>query len=154
MGLFRGLRENPKPNSFRSASDRAHNELRRVPPTGKGRRMRILLVEDHEDTRKAMSALLRITGHQVVDAGDGHAALAATDGAADGFDCAVIDLGLPDQDGIKLLGELRSRGIAKAIALTGSTGPDDVAACRAAGFTCHLSKPITIEELNAALGKL
>ena len=117
--------------------------------------MRILLVEDHEDTRKAMSALLRITGHHVVDAGDGHAALAAAaDGSAGGFDCAVIDLGLPDQDGIKLLGELRSRGIAKAIALTGSTAPDDVAACRAAGFTCHLSKPVTIEELNAALGKL
>ncbi|HEX8916579.1 MAG TPA: response regulator [Humisphaera sp.] len=116
--------------------------------------MRILLVEDHEDTRKAMSALLRITGHQVVDVGDGGAAVSAVSAHVDGFDCAVIDLGLPDQDGIALLGELRSRGVVRAIALTGSTAPDDVAACRAAGFTCHLSKPVTIEELNAALGKL
>src|SRR3954470_6330001 len=61
----------------------------------KARRMRILLVEDHEDTRRAMTTLWLLSAHDVTAVATAQEALAAVDGGGC-FDCAVIDLGLPD----------------------------------------------------------
>ena len=135
--------------------------------------MRILLVEDHEDTRRALAALLRISGHDVTDVASGEAALACHQPVAPtkadpadtaqpndaavrspSFDCALIDLGLPDMSGAELMPRLLERGLKKGIALTGSNSPADIAECKRAGFTIHLVKPVTIEELNAALKRL
>lgn len=119
--------------------------------------MFILLVEDHEDTNRAMATLLRFAGHKVVIAADAHQAIQEFDAHFTGgspFDCAVIDLGLPDLTGVELMKRLRERHPVPGIALTGSTSPDDVAECLAAGFAVHLPKPVTIEELEGAIQKL
>ena len=120
--------------------------------------MLILLVEDHDDTRRAMTTLLGLSGHSVTPAADGAEALATVDGRrSEGhppFDCAVIDLGLPDIAGTELMRELLARGPVVGIALTGSTAPADIARCRAAGFAQHIPKPVTIEQLEEALAKL
>ena len=72
--------------------------------------MLILLIEDHDDTRLAMKTLLGLSGHDVVDAEDGGQAIAALEArvAQDlpPFDCAVVDLGLPDTTGTELMREL------------------------------------------------
>jgi CheY-like chemotaxis protein len=114
--------------------------------------MRILLVEDHDDTRSAMATLLGLSGHQVLQAADGDEAL--TVAGKSPFDCAVIDLGLPDMAGTELMVLLAQRGPVKAIALTGATTPEDVQRCTAAGFALHMPKPISIEALEAALARL
>src|SRR5688572_4610397 len=120
--------------------------------------MLILLIEDHDDTRLAMKTLLGLSGHDVVDAEDGGQAIAALEArvAQDlpPFDCAVVDLGLPDTTGTELMRELLTRVPIKGIALTGSTSPSDIAECKAAGFSFHLPKPVTIEELEETLAKL
>jgi len=119
--------------------------------------MFILLVEDHEDTSRAMATLLRFAGHEVVVASDAAQALVAVDQQREGerqFDTAVVDLGLPDMTGIDLMKKLRARRPIKGIALTGSTAPADIQSCIAAGFSLHLPKPVTIEELEQALQKL
>lgn len=116
--------------------------------------MSILLVEDHDDTRRAMSQLLGLSGHIVTAVGTGREALAAVDAGGTAFDCAVIDLGLPDVPGTQLMRELLARRPLKGIALTGRTTPADVADCRAVGFSLHLPKPVAIEDLEAALARL
>ena len=120
--------------------------------------MLILLVEDHEDTRRAMATLLGLSGHVVTPVGDGAEALATVDGRkTDGhppFDCAVIDLGLPDIAGTDLMRKLLARGPVVGIALTGSTAPADIARCREAGFAQHIPKPVTIEQLEEALERV
>lgn len=116
--------------------------------------MRILLVEDHDDTRHAMATLLSLSGHQVHAVGTGEEAKAAFADGAGPFDCAVIDLGLPDMAGTDLMTDLSRQAPIKAIALTGSTTPEDVQRCTDAGFVLHLPKPIAIEDLEAALARL
>lgn len=114
--------------------------------------MLILLVEDHDDARRALATLLGFGGHSVIQAKNGADALAATESKT--VDCAVIDLGLPDISGLELLRQLLARGPLKAIALTGNTSPVDIAECREAGFLIHLPKPVTIEHLEEALKQL
>ncbi|HEX2852120.1 MAG TPA: PAS domain S-box protein [Opitutaceae bacterium] len=113
--------------------------------------IRILLVEDHEPTRKTLEQLLRRRNYAVVSAAS---LQEARDRAAAGsFDLVISDLGLPDGDGATLMAELRDqRGLA-GIALTGYGMEDDIARCRAAGFATHLTKPIRVEALEAALGE-
>ena len=120
--------------------------------------MLILLVEDHEDTSRAMATLLRFSGHEVVVAGTGaEAERAFHERCQDGvvpFDCAVVDIGLPDVTGTELMRSLLRRRPVPGIALTGSTAPSDVAECIAAGFSLHLPKPVAIEDLEAAITRV
>jgi CheY-like chemotaxis protein len=115
--------------------------------------MFILLVEDHDDTRRAMVALLKLGGHRVIAVATAQEAIAA---ASDGvvLDCAIIDLGLPDTPGTELMRQLKLRGLTRGIALTGSTLPADIARCREAGFAAYLPKPVGIEEVEAAIRRI
>jgi PleD family two-component response regulator len=63
---------------------------------------RILLIEDHEQTRSTLTQLLQRRGHMVEGAGTIKAARERA--AAGGYDLIVSDLGLPDGDGHKLVG--------------------------------------------------
>jgi CheY-like chemotaxis protein len=115
--------------------------------------MRILLVEDHDDSREFLRRLLRGWGYDVQAAGDMHAALALAQNFA--FDLLLSDLSLPDGDGCELLAQLRATRPAgenfHAIALSGHAYPDDVRRSLAAGFGKHLSKPIFAPRLRAAI---
>jgi two-component system CheB/CheR fusion protein len=110
---------------------------------------RILLIEDHEASRTALAHLLRRRKFEVVPAGS--AAEARTMAGARPFDLAVVDIGLPDADGVTLIEELvRSRHM-KAIALTGFGMEEDIKRSQAAGALAHLTKPISIQALDKAL---
>jgi CheY-like chemotaxis protein len=113
--------------------------------------MRILLVEDHADTATVLARLLRRDGHDVNTAATADDALAACD--ARNVDLLICDIGLPEHDGWELLPRVRERHAVPAVALTGYGTPADVARSRAAGYDLHLTKPIDLAALRAAVAK-
>jgi PAS domain S-box-containing protein len=125
-----------------------------APPAGRpaeaGRRaLRILLVDDHRDTLRALAKLLRTMGHEVRTA-DGLAA-ALAEAESGGLDLLISDLGLPDGDGCELMTRLKPL---PGIALTGFGMDGDVRRTREAGFGLHLTKPIDALQLEAAIRQL
>lgn len=117
------------------------------------RRLRILLVEDHEDTARLMSRMLRADGHSVTHAGS--VAAAITCAHAQYFDLLVSDLGLPDGTGHDMLLMLRSAGCSvHAIALSGYGSPADLERSRAVGFREHLTKPVNIDLLQQTINRI
>jgi CheY-like chemotaxis protein len=122
-----------------------------VGATGSG--LRILLVEDHEDTLHLMVRLLQGSGHQVKTANSVATALSAA--AAEKFEFVISDLGLPDGSGIELMQQLIAKGPAiKGIALTGSADDDAGQQCLEAGFLKHITKPVDILKLESLLQEL
>ena len=70
------------------------------------------------------------------------------------FDLLISDVGLPDGTGIDLLRAIRQHSALPAIALTGFGMDTDVARYRQEGFDDHLTKPVDIQELRAAIRQL
>jgi signal transduction histidine kinase/ActR/RegA family two-component response regulator len=114
--------------------------------------LRILLVEDHADTAEAMADLLGLLGHDVRVAGGVRAALAAAAEAvhSQGLDLLISDLGLPDGSGLDIMRELAPSGL-PGIALSGYGMEDDVRRSLEAGFRRHLTKPVGLQALEAAI---
>ncbi len=118
--------------------------------TESGARHRILLVEDHAPTRTMLQHLLKQRSFEVVT--DESAGGALTLARAGAFDLIVSDVGLPDRSGYDLMAELRSLyPNLPGIALSGYGMEDDLARSRAAGFSAHLVKPVTIGLLEDAI---
>jgi CheY-like chemotaxis protein len=120
---------------------------------GPKRPLRILVVEDHADTRQGLALFLGVLGHRARLARDLQEALALAALEGDRFDLLLSDLQLPDGDGWELLRRLREAGRAPAwaIALSGWGGHDDLAKSQAAGFRAHLVKPPTPQALASVL---
>jgi PAS domain S-box-containing protein len=116
------------------------------------RALSILLVEDHDASLAVMTRLLRVMGHQVATAGSVATALAAAN--RDAFDLIISDLGLPDGSGLDVIRQLRQNYAGRAIALTGYGMDGDIAASREAGFAEHLTKPVDVAALAAAIGRV
>ncbi len=116
------------------------------------RPLHILLVEDHLDTAFAISRLLRRLGHRVTHAESPEAALAAASVPSDPpIDFVVSDLWLRSGNGLDLMPELARRYGLRGIAISGLGGDGAIARSRAAGFSRHLTKPITFATLRDAI---
>jgi signal transduction histidine kinase len=116
--------------------------------------LRILLVEDHADTREAVAELLGLYGHTVATAGSCAEALARLGECV--VDLVVSDLGLPDGSGLDLMREIGRRcgPEVKGICLSGFGMEEDVRQSRDAGFLAHLTKPVDLRELEAVLARV
>ncbi|MEA2691623.1 MAG: hypothetical protein QOJ16_1010 [Acidobacteriota bacterium] len=123
-----------------------------LPPSGADRSLRILVVEDHVDTAEAMAALLQVLGHQVTTAGTVATAVAAAERGE--FDLVLSDLGLPDGHGHDLMRDLSRRHGLPGIALSGYGMEEDVAKSRDSGFALHLTKPVSLDTLRAAIRRI
>ncbi len=110
--------------------------------------MRILLVEDHEDTNRSLTNLLRRRGYSVQSALNFQSALDLS--ANEEFDVLISDLALPDGSGIDLMQKLSSKP-ALRIALTGFGMEDDIRKSYEAGFQHHLVKPIDLNKLDSLI---
>ena len=110
---------------------------------------RILLVEDHELTRSTLARLLQRRGHYVAVAAT--AAQARELAGTSECDLIISDLGLPDGDGHTLLVELRNAHGLPAIAMSGYGTDEDLERSRKSGFFIHLTKPVDIRALEAAI---
>jgi len=111
--------------------------------------LRILLVEDHQDTRRTLSRLLTHFGHQVLTADNVHNAMQIM--GSDHVDVLLCDIGLPDGSGYEVASHARAKGQVKAIALTGFGTEDDIRRSKEAGFDFHLVKPVNFQQLQSVL---
>jgi CheY-like chemotaxis protein len=116
------------------------------------RSLNVLLVEDHEATLHVLSKLLRGLGHRVT--GVSSVATRYDGRGQDGFDLIISDLGLPDGSGLDVMRQLRDGYQGRAIALTGYGMESDIAASRDAGFVEHLTKPVDLGALQAAIHRV
>jgi signal transduction histidine kinase/DNA-binding response OmpR family regulator len=113
--------------------------------------MRILLVEDHEDTNRSLTQLLRRRGYHVQPA---HSVGDALDIAAnEEFDIVVSDIGLPDGTGVDLMQRLNARRPIAGIALTGFGMEEDIQKSHDGGFFHHLVKPVDLNKLDSIIQK-
>lgn len=113
--------------------------------------MRVLLVEDNRAMREAIAEHLRGCGFAVDMVDQGEEALASAAVAA--YDAVILDLGLPDMDGVDVLRELRrSRGThIPALILTARDGIADRVGGLDAGADDYILKPFDLTELEARL---
>lgn len=116
------------------------------------RRCRILLVEDHADTRQIMTKVLRSFDCEVTTAGGVREALAMADRGE--FDLLVSDIGLSDGSGLDVMRALRDRsGDIHGIAISGYGQDEDLRRSREAGFQQYLIKPVNFQALRDAVTK-
>jgi CheY-like chemotaxis protein len=123
-----------------------------VSRNGTAASIRILLVEDHEPTRIALTQLLTRRHCEVKTAASLLEARALSQEQS--FQLLISDIGLPDGSGLELIKELRARheGL-RGIALTGYGMEQDIARSQEAGFTVHLTKPVRVQSLENALAR-
>jgi signal transduction histidine kinase len=113
------------------------------------RARRVLLIEDHLDTVKALRELLSELSCEVFAVGSLKEAMAAAQ--ENSFDLVLSDLGLPDGSGLDLMRQLRDRHGLSGIAVSGYGTEQDLKQAREAGFVDHLVKPITFERISEAI---
>ena len=130
------------------ASSEADDEAPQEKPAH--RRLRILLVEDHESTRAILGRLLETFGHRLTLASSVSEALKSAE-AAD-FDLVISDIGLPDGSGHDLMRALRGR--LPGIALSGYGMEEDLRRSAEAGFAEHITKPVDAWKLELAIDRV
>jgi len=116
--------------------------------------LRILLAEDNAVNQKLALRLLERMGYSADVAGDGQQAIDAL--AAKAYDVVLMDVQMPELDGLEASRRIRRQWPDRAIriiAMTANAMAEDRDACLAAGMDDYVSKPIRVEALVGALEK-
>ncbi|WP_297800385.1 response regulator [Arenimonas sp. GDDSR-1] len=114
--------------------------------------MRILIVDDEPQIRRFLGISLRAQGYKVIEAENGHSGLELL--ATNGADLVILDLGLPDLDGLDVLREMRAwSGTPIVVLSVRSTEPEKVLALDA-GANDYVTKPFGVQELSARIRAL
>jgi CheY-like chemotaxis protein len=122
---------------------------------GKRRAWRILVLDDDELSAAVQSQLLQLLGHDSSAETSGSRAIERA--ATESLDLMLVDLAMPGLDGFEVLRRLRQseaqtgRRALPLIAVTGFVSPEDRARCLNAGFADHLSKPVQLSKMQAAI---
>jgi PAS domain S-box-containing protein len=114
--------------------------------------LRILLVEDHGDTRRTLSRLLSHFGHDISVADSTQSALDFV--REKEFDVVLSDIGLPDGSGYDVISQAKRKQPVKGVALTGYGTDEDIRRGKEAGFDFHLTKPVDVHELRSILNQV
>ncbi len=121
---------------------------------GRARGAKVLVAEDHEDTRTLLRLLLEKRGFAVVEASDGREAVAAAE--RERPDLILMDGGLPLLDGVAATRRLRglpALSTVPIVFLSGHAGPQHQAAARDAGCDDYVVKPFNIALLENVLNR-
>ncbi|MBU2695406.1 MULTISPECIES: response regulator [Pimelobacter] len=113
---------------------------------------RVLVVDDEPQILRALGIHLRARGWEVVTAGDGTEALALADATRP--DVVVLDLGLPDMDGVDVIARLRRGSSVPVLVLSGRSDSVDKVDALDAGADDYVTKPFGMDELLARLRAL
>ena len=117
---------------------------------------RILLVDDTELNREIIGGILESAGYTVDLASDGEQACAATWSKA--YDLVLMDLRMPQMDGLQALSAIRSRSDAKGrmpvVIVPADTAPDLLASCLDQGADDLIRKPVEMNALFDAIGRI
>ena len=123
-----------------------------IPAPSPGAVKRVLLVDDNPINLKLASELIRLWGHEVTEAEHGEAALRHYRDAA--FDLIVLDIQMPDIDGVELLRRMRAAKPAvrtPAVALTANIHDGEAERLLEEGFDFFLGKPIDESRFRSLL---
>lgn len=114
----------------------------------KGMTMKILLIEDDQKTAEFILRALNDAGYETEHAADGVTGLNYA--MQNNFDCAIVDIMLPQMDGFAVIGRLREAGkTTPIIVLSAKNSPDDKVHGLYTGADCYLAKPFSVAELLA-----
>ncbi len=105
----------------------------------------LLIVEDDELVQSLLAAYMKGEGYKVSYAGTGKEMLATLN--AEKIDLILLDLGLPDEDGLTLTRQIRARSSIPIIVITARRGREDRLAALGLGADDYLTKPFDPEEL-------
>jgi PAS domain S-box-containing protein len=119
--------------------------------------VKVLVVDDEEDSRLLIQSALERVGACVSTAASAEAAVAFIESHA--VDVMISDIGMPDEDGYRLMRRVRALpksrgGEVPALALTAYARGEDVMRARQAGYQMHLPKPADVDELTRAVARL
>lgn len=110
--------------------------------------MKILLIEDDQKTAEFILRALNDAGYETEHAADGLSGLNCA--MQKDFDCAIVDIMLPQMDGFSVIGRLREAGkTIPLIVLSAKNSPDDKVHGLYTGADCYLAKPFSVAELLA-----
>jgi len=110
----------------------------------------VLVVDDEPDLLRAMVLNLSARGYQVTTAATGHGAVEAASSEAP--DLVILDLGLPDVDGLNVIPQLlQRRPTLPIVVLSARVGSHDKVVALDLGATDYVTKPFDINELLARL---
>lgn len=115
----------------------------------------VLIVEDNEKNLKLLRDLLRAKGYQTAEARTGGDALRVVHAAVPHL--VLLDIQLPDINGIEVLKRMREKFVGKdvkVVAITASVMPDDQARIRAAGVDAYVTKPISVKPFLELIARL
>ncbi|HEY2825039.1 MAG TPA: response regulator, partial [Gemmatimonadales bacterium] len=118
----------------------------------RGGRLKVLLAEDNPINQEVATAMLRRRGHDVTVVGNGVEAVSAAKGTR--FDVVLMDIQMPELDGMAAMGQIRQTMGAAAppiIALTAHAMAGERERCLTAGFDGYLAKPFRPEDLFVAV---
>ena len=112
----------------------------------------ILIVDDDPVQRRLVEAMVRRFGHEALIADGGEVAIKALTGGEARIDCMVLDLVMPDLDGLGVLSRMREAGISvPVIVQTAHGGIDNVISAMRAGAADFVVKPVGAERLQVSL---
>jgi two-component system, OmpR family, KDP operon response regulator KdpE len=109
----------------------------------------LLIIDDEPQIRRFLGISLRAQGYVVSEAGDGRSGLEAL--ATGGADLVILDLGLPDLDGMEVLRELRAWSSVPVIVLSVRASEGEKVRALDAGANDYMTKPFGVQELSARL---
>ncbi len=112
----------------------------------------VLLVEDDEATRRSVAVNLVAHGYRVAEATDVRSALASWQAARP--DVILLDLGLPDADGLVLIRRVRRDATTPILVLSAREGEPDKVAALESGADDYVTKPFGLPELRARIAAL
>src|SRR5215470_12918847 len=114
---------------------------------------RVLIVDDDPVQRRLIENMVNRFGYEAVVVGGGDAAIAMlTDAAESRIDCVVLDLVMPDLDGLGVLAKMREAGLNLPVVVqTAHGGIDNVVSAMRAGAVDFVVKPVGAERLQVSL---
>ena len=119
--------------------------------------MRVLFIEDDAMNRRVVRDMLDVAGVAMVDAEDAERGLSLIE-TEDAFDAVLVDLRMPGMDGFEAMKRIRARTDGKEklplIVVTADTAPDLVERCHAVGADEVLYKPVAMDALFEAIGRV
>ena len=114
--------------------------------------LRILLVEDHDETLQIFARLLRHFGHEISAADCAESAFQLLESKE--FDLVLSDIDLPDGGGYNVVSQAKRKQLVKAVALAEFSTDEDIRRSKEAGFDYHLTKPVDFFELRIVLNQV
>jgi two-component system KDP operon response regulator KdpE len=111
--------------------------------------LRVLIIDDEQAIRRFLRVALAASHHRVIETGTAEAGIAAA--ATERPDLIILDLGLPDLDGLEVVRRIREWSTVPIVVLSVRSHEDDKVAALDAGADDYMTKPFTVRELAARM---